>query len=149
MELPNVAINLRLDRAFVDTSFIVARCNRRDQYHQRACAFDFAIAHADEVWTTNAVLLEAAAALAEPTSRQLAIRFWDQFHGAEPRCRTVEASMQNLVAAMDLYRSRTDKSWSLTDCFSFQVMKRERLEMALSADRHFEQAGFRAVLLDA
>jgi predicted nucleic acid-binding protein len=50
---------------------------------------------------------------------------------------------------MDLYRSRTDKSGSLTDCLSFQVMKRERLEMALTADHHFEQAGFRAVLLDA
>jgi hypothetical protein len=65
MELLNVATNLRLDRAFVDTN----------QYHERACAFDIALAHADEVWTTDAVLLEATAALAEPTSRQLAIRF--------------------------------------------------------------------------
>lgn len=45
-----------------------------------------------------------------------------------------------------LYISRPDKEWSLTDCTSFVVMERERLTDALTADRHFEQAGFHALL---
>ena len=45
-----------------------------------------------------------------------------------------------------LYFSRPDKEWSLTDCISFVVMQREGLTDALTGDRHFEQAGFHALL---
>jgi predicted nucleic acid-binding protein len=34
-----------------------------------------------------------------------------------------------------------------TDCISFVVMADEELERALTGDRHFEQAGFKALLL--
>nr|MBA2333413.1 nucleic acid-binding protein [Blastocatellia bacterium] len=46
-----------------------------------------------------------------------------------------------------LMASRPDKNWSLTDCISFVVMKERSLSDALTADRHFEQAGFRALML--
>jgi len=52
------------------------------------------------------------------------------------------------AAAVDLYRSRTDKNWGLTDCLSFVIMKQHALTEALTTDRHFEQAGFRAKMLD-
>lgn len=47
---------------------------------------------------------------------------------------------------MDLYRARPDKEWSLTDCTSFVVMNECGLTDALTGDRHFEQAGFKALL---
>ena len=47
---------------------------------------------------------------------------------------------------MDLYNARDDKDWSLTDCISFIVMKEHGITEALTGDRHFEQAGFRALL---
>ncbi len=46
----------------------------------------------------------------------------------------------------ELYRGRPDKEWSLTDCISFVVMRDEHLTEALTADRHFEQAGFKPLL---
>ncbi len=48
----------------------------------------------------------------------------------------------------NLYRSRPDKGWSLTDCISFVVMQDARLVDALTTDEHFKQSGFRAVLLE-
>ena len=48
-------------------------------------------------------------------------------------------------AGFDLYEARPDKDWSLTDCISFAVMSERGLSEALTADHHFEQAGFRAV----
>ena len=48
----------------------------------------------------------------------------------------------------ELYRNRPDKAWSLTDCISFLVMQQGGLTDALTADEHFRQAGFRAVLLE-
>lgn len=48
--------------------------------------------------------------------------------------------------SIKLYASRPDKQWSLTDCISFEVMRREGITEALTGDHHFEQAGFVALL---
>jgi predicted nucleic acid-binding protein len=53
-----------------------------------------------------------------------------------------------LQQALDLYRARPDKDWSLTDCLSFVLMKQQGMTEALSADIHFRQAGFTALLLE-
>ena len=45
-----------------------------------------------------------------------------------------------------LYAERPDKDWSLTDCISFVVMRKMDITEALTGDRHFEQAGFTALL---
>jgi len=45
-----------------------------------------------------------------------------------------------------LFRQRTDKAWGLTDCISFVVMQERGISEALTADEHFEQAGFIALL---
>jgi uncharacterized protein len=44
--------------------------------------------------------------------------------------------------AWRLFLDRPDKTYSLTDCLSFMVMRRWGLSAALSLDRHFEQEGF-------
>lgn len=41
-----------------------------------------------------------------------------------------------------LYASRPDKEWGLTDCFSFIVMQDHAVAEAFTDDHHFEQAGF-------
>jgi predicted nucleic acid-binding protein len=48
-------------------------------------------------------------------------------------------------AGFELFASRPDKGWPLTDCISFVVMTERGLREALTADHHFEQAGFRPV----
>ena len=37
---------------------------------------------------------------------------------------------------------RHDKSWGLTDCISFTVMRERKLTDAFTSDHHFTQAGF-------
>jgi len=48
--------------------------------------------------------------------------------------------------SFDLYRQRLDKEWGLTDCISFVVMQERGITEALTADHHFRQAGFLALL---
>ncbi len=48
-----------------------------------------------------------------------------------------------------LFRSRPDKEWGLVDCISFTLMRERGLRTALTADIHFQQAGFRALLLES
>ena len=47
---------------------------------------------------------------------------------------------------MDLFEQRSDKEWSLTECLSFVVMGDEGIAEALTGDKHFEQAGYMALL---
>jgi predicted nucleic acid-binding protein len=49
-------------------------------------------------------------------------------------------------AGVEIYSRRPDKAWSLTDCISFAAMDQHGLKEALTGDRHFEQAGFSALL---
>ena len=54
---------------------------------------------------------------------------------------------ENLFAkAFQFYARHLDKEWGLIDCVSFVVMQDRGIAEALTADRHFEQAGFRALL---
>ena len=61
--------------------------------------------------------------------------------------RVVAISHELMQLGMALYRMRNDKEWGLTDCISFALMQREGITQALSADVHFRQAGFEAMLL--
>jgi predicted nucleic acid-binding protein len=42
-----------------------------------------------------------------------------------------------------MFQKYQDKRYSLTDCISFIVMKHKELEIALTFDKHFVQAGFK------
>ncbi|MGE0822587.1 MAG: type II toxin-antitoxin system VapC family toxin [Candidatus Binatia bacterium] len=44
--------------------------------------------------------------------------------------------------AWSLFEKRPDKAYSFTDCTSFVVMRRLKLEVAVALDNHFLQEGF-------
>jgi hypothetical protein len=58
----------------------------------------------------------------------------------------VPATTQLQDRGAKLFGERLDKTWSLTDCISFVVLSDLDIVDALSADRDFEEAGFRALL---
>lgn len=78
-------------------------------------------------------------------NRVAAVQFVDQCYKT-PNIRVVPVDTSLFRRAVELYRSRQDKEWGLTDCISFVTMEDEHLLDALTADRHFSQAGFRAVM---
>ena len=61
-------------------------------------------------------------------------------------CEILPASRDGLDQALDLYHQHSDKGWTLTDGVSFVIMRERNLTDALTGDRHFEQAGFSALL---
>lgn len=50
------------------------------------------------------------------------------------------------AASWEYLLSRRDKDFSLVDCSSFVIMQRRELRESLTADAHFEQAGFSRLL---
>ena len=128
--------------AFADTFALIAWLNPLDNAHGVVAAYldDFS----GQLVTTEWVLMELADALAAPEARSTAVAFLKAVHG-DPLFEVVGFEPTVYQAGFDLFAARPDKAWSLTDCISFSVMTERGLTEALTADHHFEQAGFRAV----
>jgi predicted nucleic acid-binding protein len=133
------------DRFLLDTVFVQALLNGRDQYHPKAVALYPRIERAEK-WVTGAILIEIGDGLSS-IAREVASRFIKRCYEA-PDTRVIGVDQELIRRALDLYEARPDKTWSLTDCISFVVMQDNGLTAALTADKHFVQAGFRALLLE-
>ena len=129
---------------FADTFSFLALLGSRDSSHERA--FEFSKQFPGKILTTAWVLTELADAFSGPDKRGRVFALIDNLR-ADPNVTVVPASEEHFSLGLELYGSRTDKAWSLTDCVSFVVMQEYGLTEALTGDRHFEQAGFKALLL--
>jgi predicted nucleic acid-binding protein len=96
--------------------------------------------------TTRAVVLEIGDALARSNYRREAIKLLSSFEKDINFVQIVPISERLYEREFQLYRSRQDKEWGITDCISFIVMWEKGLTKALTTDRHFQQAGFQALL---
>jgi predicted nucleic acid-binding protein len=130
-------------RCFADTSFYVAVVNNQDAIHR--IAIDFVRQFRGRIIVTEYVLVELGNWLARTNDRSAFVRLNQQIQ-SDPKTLVVAADRALYVAGLGLYASRLDKDWSLTDCISFVVMRQFGLRDALTADRHFVQAGFNALL---
>lgn len=128
---------------FADAYYYLAFVNDRDAAHVRA--LEVARTYRGRTITTEWVLTEVADALSAPLQRPACLELFD-FLSNDATVTVVEASHDLFERGMDLYANRFDKSWSLTDCISFVAMEDRAIAEALTADRHFEQAGFKTLL---
>ena len=130
---------------FLDTSYILALVNTADEYHQ--CASKAALEARGPFVTTEAVLTEIGNSLARLRWRSLGVAALEDLR-SDPEIEVLSVSTELFDRAVTLYAARMDKEWGVTDCISFAVMQKRGLTAALTTDAHFEQAGFRALLLE-
>lgn len=128
---------------FTDTSYYLALVNRTDPRHPRAV--DLAENLLSRVVVTEYVLVELGSALSRGSDRQVYLELLEDLQDGDS-ITIVPASESLFRQGVALFGDRTDKEWSLVDCISIIVMKQRRLQEALTTDRHFVQAGFRALL---
>ena len=134
------------DWLFIDTAFVYAVINPRDQWHGQAVEWQRKIeAEKPSLLTTEFILAEIADGLSAVNFRQAAAQAIHILQ-ENPYVRIVPASSELFFQALNLYEQRQDKNWGLTDCTSFVVMTENNLTQALTTDDHFRQAGFKALL---
>ena len=93
----------------------------------------------------NYVLVEfVAVAHARKLSRKPALNFLSAVL-KHPFVETVWVDEGLHRAGMELLKRRIDKGYSLCDAVSFILMRKRRINEALTTDHHFEQERFRAL----
>jgi uncharacterized protein len=131
---------------FLDTSFAIALSAITDQNHVRAVELANQLeANRTRLVTTQAILLEIGNALSKQRYRIAAIQLLESLE-ADPNVEVVLLTKDLYTAAFNLFKQREDKEWGLVDCISFIVMQNRGIADALTADTHFPQVGFRALL---
>ena len=136
----------KMYEVFLDTSFAIALSAITDQNHAKAVNLAEQIELQNlYLVTTQAILLEIGNALSKQRYRTAAIQLLESLE-SDPNVQIVLLTNELYSAAFELFRNRQDKEWGLIDCVSFVVMQNRGITEALTADEHFNQAGFRALL---
>jgi hypothetical protein len=135
-----------MTEVFLDTSFAIAVTVPTDRFHKKAMRLARDLRNSRVmIVTTHAILAEIGDSFSRPPYRLAATQL----------LRALQRDSGVLVLPVDsdlfsrghqLFIDRPDKTWGLTDCISFALMQERRIRDALTADQHFEQAGFVALL---
>lgn len=131
-----------MSKVFVDTSGWVAVLVRSDHHHQSAVDIYLErLSGGCDLVTHEGVLMEVGNALAGAKTRATVTKLLDTI-SRSARIELVHFTPTFLDAGWSLFSERMDKDWGIVDCLSFVVMKDLGISEALTADRHFSQAGF-------
>lgn len=138
-----------MHRVFVDTHGWANFLDEDEEGHEAAVrAFGGLDESGASFVTSNYVLTELVALLTRSRfriSRRQLIRMTREVRGL-PNLKTIHVDEEIDDLAWKLFEARPDKEWSLVDCSSFVIMEQLGIREALTADHHFEQAGFRCLL---
>ncbi len=133
---------------FLDTAYVLALFNSRDQWHRKAIEWQIKVASDKNLLiTTEFVLTEIGDGLSSRNLRAEAGKIIRALHESTV-VRVVPASTVLFIDGLQMFENRDDKDWGMTDCTSFVVMNENKITAALTTDEHFRQAGFNPLLLD-
>jgi len=136
------------NKLFADTSGWASLFDARQLHHFEATQLFMQFRQQQiSVVTTNYVVTELVALLHSPLRlpRPQIFQIVDSLRTTD-YLEIIHVDLATDTAAWSLCKSRPDKAWSLVDCTSFVIMQKLNLQLALTTDRHFEQAGFTRLL---
>lgn len=134
-----------MSQIFADTNYWAALLNRKDSLHRNAVSITERIG-TGQIVTSEMVFAELLNGVSNGRHlRRNAARMIENLR-REGSTLIVEQTGEQFQQALQRYERSADKQWSLTDCASFLIMEERGIRQALTYDRHFEQAGFEALL---
>lgn len=131
---------------FADAGYWIAILNPTDDLRAKAASLSNAL-EPFQIVTTEMVFTEVLNSFSkrESSFRRVAAQFVRRSFD-NPKIEIVSHTHDLFHQSLNLYEQRADKAWSHTDCASFCIMQQRNILEALTHDRHFEQAGFIALL---
>jgi predicted nucleic acid-binding protein len=133
-----------MKQIFADTGYWIGLVNPRDQIHKKVIKITQQLSSV-RLLTTEMVLAELLNSFSDSPFRRAVAGMVLKLR-LDGNVRIVPQTSEQFERALRHYKQAADKSWSLTDCASFQVMEAEQIQAALTHDQHFAQAGFETLL---
>ena len=135
-----------MEKIFVDTSFLIAYHNRKDENHEKAALWAKNIRKKRISFVISDYIFdEVLTVLLVRGSKELSIKAGKSI---------LDSNLITLIRVDDIvfdkawkiYQDYSDKNWSFTDCTSYVLMKGLNIPKGLSFDEHFKQFGFEIVV---
>ena len=131
-----------LKAVFVDTSAWYALVDSAEADHAAVAA---ALgAHHGRLVTSDYVFDETLTLTRYRLGWDIACRLGRELRSGEA-ARMVAVTATDAEHAWEIFASRSDRRLSFTDCSSFALMKRLRLDTAVTLDGDFRRAGYRVL----
>ncbi len=131
---------------FADTSGWLAIVVKSDLLHEKAVEIYLQLLKSNcKFIVHDAILLEIGNGLSNVKARNTAVKLKENIENSN-RVEIISLSSELIEGDWKLYAERLDKNWGIVDCISFVLMNDLKIAEALTADRHFEQAGFTKLL---
>ncbi len=130
---------------FLDASYLIALLHERDQNHVASIGLiDQLEADQTPLMTTEFCLVELVDFLSSKNLPEAGREIVEHLKSND-FLTVVQCSSSLFQRGLIFHAKHRDKSWGVTDCTSFIVMREERVREAATFDAHFSQAGFRVL----
>ena len=127
---------------FLDANYLIALEVSDDQHHHAAWEhWKELLESPPSLVTTSYVLDEVVTFLNNRRQHSKAVRVGNNLLTASP-VQLIHVDEALFYEGWQFFGQHADKTFSLTDCISFVLMKRLEITQALTFDKHFGQAGF-------
>ena len=132
----------RKDEAYVDTSALIALCDRSDTYH---ALFRRLFSDPPALVTTALVIGEGHAWFARRFDVTRGLRFLAMIDALTP-LRTVSVGRREQDAGVQLLQRYSDQRLTLADAVGLHVMENRKIRSCWSTDRHLGLTGVPLVI---
>lgn len=131
---------------FADTGYWIALLDPQDTLHIKAIQLSHMLSQG-KIMTSQMILTEVLNHFSKNGNflRYAAASLIENLQ-VNPSISIIAQTDEIFQQALTLYKQRPDQAWSYTDCASFCIMQQQGILEALAYDKHFEQAGFIALL---
>ncbi len=133
---------MKLDHYFLDASYIIALELADDQNHKKAIQHWQNLDKKQlKLTTTSYIFDEFVTFLNSRNLHNKAVEIGTRLINSSV-VQFIHVNEQIFLEGWNLFQKYNDKSYSLTDCISFNIMSQFKIDNALTCDQHFSQAGF-------
>lgn len=134
-----------MNTLFLDTGYLIALETTDDQHHEEALShWQTLVPPLPRLVTTSYIFSEVVTFFNSRDLHAKAVEVGIRLLSS-PSVQFIQVDETLFRAGWEYFKQHADKSYSLTDCISFVIMRQRNIQTALAFDQHFTQAGFRPI----
>ena len=134
-----------MKKLFIDTGAYLSYYHKRDMHHKKSVDTWHAIIKEKRyvLITTNHIIDEFATLLGRRKDYQYSAEKVERILLSD--CIIERPNEDDEKQALKFFKKYADQEVSFTDCLSFVVMQKMKIQKSFTFDRHFEYAGFEII----